>query len=355
MRKCSGRSRPRWLRLAATLSATSLACPLVAAVRGTVVNGTSGAPAEGVMLTLSSFQGGMTPIEETQSQANGSFAFEKDLPPVGAGQPFRGAIRAELDGVGYTEILRAGAALEGIRVTVYSASPSSLPDPNGRVVILEPSGGEMLVRESYQFFNGSEPPVTYSSELGTLQFYLPPEAEGVVQVSGEGPQDMPLRSTALPADEAGLFKVDFPLKPGESSISLTYVLPYEGTTQFEVRSPYAGVLTRLAAPEGVTLRGMQLEPFGEHPGTKASIYSVVGGEPVTVTVEGEGALPPSAPAAPNPETQVSIAPAQVAHELLWIVSLAVLILGLGFFHLWTSQRPGGTQARAPGDGTRPAR
>ena len=115
----------------------------------------------------------MRPLEETVSGTDGAFSFDKELPAVGEGQQLAGSIRAELDGVNYTEILPVGAATRDVQVTVYSASAKPIPAPDARVVILEPGETEMIVREFYPFFNSSSPPVTYSSEAGTLRFFPP--------------------------------------------------------------------------------------------------------------------------------------------------------------------------------------
>ena len=321
------------------------AWPLSGAVRGTVRNGTTGAGSPGVTLTLSSFLGGMTPVEETVTDAEGRFAFEKELPAVASGQPFAGAIRAELDGINYTEILRADDALDNVTITVYSASAEDIAPPANRVLILEPGGEEMVVRESFQFFNDSNPPVTYSTEDGTLRFFLPDAAKGVVQVSGTGPAGMPLRSTALPAGEEGIYKVDFPLKPGESRIDLSYVVPYADGDHFAVRSIYPDVATRVAAPEGVEIAGEGLELFGREPSTNAAIYSVQDSSAVTLTVGGQGALRRESEPSPS-STEITIQPAPIAQELVWIGGLTALILGLGFVHLLTSRRAAATGRRA---------
>lgn len=319
--------------------------PLSGAVRGTVRNGTTGAGSPGVTLTLSSFLGGMTPVEETVTDAEGRFAFEKELPAVASGQPFAGAIRAELDGINYTEILRADDALDNVTITVYSASAEDIAPPANRVLILEPGGEEMVVRESFQFFNDSNPPVTYSTEDGTLRFFLPDAAKGVVQASGTGPAGMPLRSTALPAGGEGLFKVDFPLKPGESRIDLSYVVPHADGDRFAVRSIYPDVATRVAAPEGVEIAGEGLELFGREPSTNAAIYSVQDSSAVTLTVAGQGALRRESEPSPS-STEITIQPAPIAQELVWIGGLTALILGLGFVHLLTSRRAAATGRRA---------
>ena len=319
--------------------------PAWGAVSGTVRNGTTGAGAPGVTLTLSSFLGGMTPVEETVTDTDGRFAFEKELPAVATGQPFAGAIRAELDGINYTEILRADDALDSVTITVYSASAAGVAPPSNRVVILEPGGDEMVVRESFQFFNDSAPPVTYSTEAGTLRFFLPDAAKGVVQVSGTGPAGMPLRSTALPAGEDGLYKVDFPLKPGENRIDLSYLVPFADGSPFTLRSIYPDVATRVAAPEGVEISGESVQLFGREPSTNAAIYSVTGSGAVDLTVSGQGTLRRETPSGSS-STEITIQPAPIARELVWIAGLTILILGLGFVHLLTSRQAAATGRQA---------
>lgn len=335
------------LATAANAAAIAVLAPQLAlAVGGTVVNGTTGAPQAGVALTLSSFRGGMTPLEETVSQADGSFEFTKALPTVAAGQPFAGAIRAEHDGIGYTEILGGGEAHDSVRVTVYSVSERELPAPVNRVLILEPGGEELLLRESFQFVNDSSPPVTYSSAAGTLNFYLPPEAEGGVDVSGTGPAGMPLRSTALPAGPDNIHKVDFPLKPGESRIDLQYAVPYEDGMPFTTRSTYPSVNTRLAAPAGVSLEGVGVASLGQEPTTLASIYTVPEGPAVTLTVKGSGQLRTGTGSGAGGQAEISIEQAPVSKELPWIAGLAIAILGLGFYHLLSSRVPQERRAKA---------
>ena len=345
------RGRPRAVHLGLPLlvavgvvSQTSL---LPGAVRGTVRNATSGQPAGGVMLTLSSFKDGMTPVDETTSAADGRFAFEKELPTVADRQPFLGAIRAEHDGVGYTEILRSGASLEDIQIIVYSARTTNLPAPLGRVVILEPGDTALIVRDNYQFVNDSEPPVTYSSESGTLRFFLPPAAQGQVQVSGMGPARMSLPSTALPSDEPDIFKVDFPLKPGQNSLDLTYVVPHAGATQLTLRTLYRGVPTRVAVPEDVQLTG-DIRPLSAPTEARASIYEISDQDVVVLEVTGQGSFPRQTADASPPPAEVTVEPAPVAAEILWIITISALILGLGFFHLLTSKRTAGRPAFTDG-------
>ena len=334
--------RPVVASLAVMACLFGFVAPQALGVGGVVLNGTTGRPQAGVMLTLSSFRGGMTPVEETQSEADGRFEFTKELPAVASGQPFLGAIRAEHEGVGYTEILRGDTTHDDLRVTVYSAADSDLPAPWNRVVIVEPGTQEMVVRESFQFVNDATPPVTFSSADGTLQFYLPGEAGGNVEVSGTGPAGMPLRSTALPTGIPDLHRVDFPLKPGESRIDLQYSMPYEDGVDLVVRTAYQGLESRVAAPLGVTVEGVGIRDLGQEPTTQASIWAIPPDPSVTLSITGVGQLSPSAGGAENSGSSgdFRIAPAPIAEELVWIVGLAIGIFAVGFLHLWSAKPPG---------------
>ena len=309
-----------------------------AAVRGTVRNATNGKPAAGAVLTLSTFQGGMRPIDEAVSGPDGGFEFAKELPETPEGQPFLGAVRADFEAVGYTELIRSDTNRESLDIVVYSASADNLPEPDGRIVILEPGESEIVINESYQFFNMSNPPVTYSSEEGTLRFFLPPEAKGIVQVSATGPAGMPLRSAGLPSGQENIYKVDFPLKPGENRVDVTYLLPRSEDAPLEIHALYRGVPTRIAAPDGVALAGEGLQAVGREPGTQAAIYEAPDAETISLRVSGAGSLrrAAEAPAGGNPGGEIAVRPAPVAGELAWIVGLTLAIFGIGFAYLLTS-------------------
>ena len=328
------------LAVAAGIAVGWFATPCTAAVEGTVRNATTGGPAAGVTLTLSTFEGGMRPLEETVSGADGAFSFDKELPAVGEGQQLAGSIRAEHDGVNYTEILPVGAATQDVPVTVYSASADGIPPPEGRAVFLEPGETEMMVRDIYPFVNNSSPPVTYSSETGTLRFFLPEAAQGLVRVSGTGPAGMALPSTALASETANVYKVDFPLKPGKNSIELAYVVPHEDGAEFTVRSMYPTLGTRVVVPGGWSLEGPGLSRLGNVPETNLALYDLADAGPVAITVTRR----------PSTSSQISIEPAPIANELGWIAGLAVLILGLGFAHLLASATPRSGKVRSGPEG-----
>ncbi|MEX2300063.1 MAG: hypothetical protein WD733_03945 [Bryobacterales bacterium] len=324
-----------------------------AAIEGKVINRTTGQPAAGVLITLLKFEGGMDPIEEVSSGEGGAFTFQKPL--LGAnGSPVPGMLRAEYQGVSYSEMLPPGRPAEGLEVSVYSVDDQQVLAPSTHIMIFEPGGEEMVVKDVFALVNDSSPPRAYrDAENGTLRFYLPPEAKGIVQVSASGPQRMPLRSVATRTSEANVYMVDFPIKPGENTIELTYLVPYSDGVEFQGRVLYEGLKTRMAAPEGVTLAGEGLVFMDQEPRTKASIYDLAPVASFSVKISGQGQLSRSGgdqPEAAAPGgSEIRIAPAPVAKELYWVLGLTSAVLLVGFYYLYTAKRPDPAVATAAAD------
>lgn len=339
--------------LAMALLVLAFASGAQAVVTGKLVNRTTNQPAGGVLVTLLKFEAGMDPVEEVRTDAGGAFRFEKPL--VGAtGGPVPGMVRAEFEGVAYSEMIPPGTSSEGLEVAVYSVEEKQALKPRGHILIFEPGAAEMVVNENFAFLNDSNPPRTFrDAENGTLRFYLPPEAKGIVQVRTAGPQRMPLRSVATPAGEANIYKVDFPLKPGENSIDLTYLLPFSEGTAFESRVLYEGLDARVAAPAGVSVEGEGLLPLGEEPRTKASIYELAAAPTIRVRISGQGKLAPSGAGAATGEATsegnpIKVADAPVAKEIYWVLGLTAAVLLVGFVYLYSKQ-PGAAMAPAATD------
>lgn len=347
MRLFGFHARPRWSRHAGHAACIALAAVLAtaaqAAVTGRVVNRTTNQPEAGVFLTLISFGEGMDPIEEVKSGPGGDFRFEK---PLGG----TGMIRAEYGGVSYTHILPPGQPTEDIDVEVFEVVSGEAPPPMAHVMLFETDGPSLVVTESFIFENDATPPKTYrDAERGTLRFFLPPAANGQVDVRATGPASMPLRSAADPTSQPNVYKVDFPLKPGENRIDLNYSVPFPEDGTFAVRVVYKGVSTRLAVPPGMTLESEGLTPMGNEPRTKASLYELEGGRTeyqLKITGEGrlqsaEGSESPPATGSPN---RITVQNAPIHSEYIWILLIAGAILGIGFFRLYTATPPAGKAA-----------
>lgn len=314
----------------AALAMLLAAAPLDAAIEGVVVNGTTGRPQSGVAVTLVKLEQGMVPVGTTRSEAGGKFRFSEDAGDL--------MLRAEFDGVTYNHRITPGARMGDIRVNVYaSEAPTvSAGSPDQHVLLIEPNGNQMVVNESFLFRNESRPPVTYADpKRGTLRFYLPPAAKEVVQVQATGPAAMPIRSSAEKTGEPNVYRVSFPIKPGESRIDLTYLVPYQANMEFVVRTLYPGVVARLAAPSGVTITGDGLRSMGQEPQTQAAVFDLGSSGQARLTISGEGRLARSEGSEGGGE-EISVTAPAVRKQLWMILGFAAAILGLGFYGLYTA-------------------
>src|ERR1035438_7071341 len=297
--------------------------PLFAAVDGTVVNKTTGQPQSGATVTLYKLgQAGMESVESVKSGAQGKFHI--DQTPQGPH-----LIQTAYDGVTYNHMLPPGSATAGVSLDVYNSSKQ----PGGarisrHFVIFQPGGAQMSVSEGFIFTNNGT--TTYNDpDGGTLKFYLPTAAKGIVQVKATAPQGMPIDRAADKTNRKDIYKLDFPIKPGETSIQVTYLVPYssgavfEGKTVGKTEEP-----TLLVVPNGVTLKGEGVENKGQEPRSQASIYSVAS---ANYKVEIAGSMPAAAAAdADSGDSGPSleeVSPKILQQNMRWILALALGILG----------------------------
>lgn len=267
-----------------------LACAAAgqAAVDGIVTNGTSGKPQPGATVTL--FQPtdqGPQFIESVKTDAAGRFAITKEVPGGGAGPLLLQAVYA---GVQYNKTLTPGSPTTGVEIPVYESSKQQGEAKIGQhVMLIEPNNGTMQVAESYMFENSGKT-AWNNPDTGTLQFTLPAAAGGKVEVNVLAPGGLPIRRAADPAGKPNTFKVDFPIKPGESEIRLEWSMPFTSPGVFEGSVIARGAPDmKLLAPVGVTLKGDGVTSLGQEPTTGATIYGITGAK-YHIDVEGSGTL-----------------------------------------------------------------
>jgi hypothetical protein len=163
------------------------------------------------------------------------------------------------------------------------------------------------------------------------------------------PQGMPVPRPALKTNQPNVYKVEFPIKPGETSIDLSYTAPLGTPPVLAGKVLHSGAALRLVVPAGVTLSGPGITHVGEEPQTKAQIYSAPGPE-YKVQMEGSGQLQAATPAPAAQEEEDSGPPiTQILppayDNMYWTLGLAGAILLLGFAMLYRRQTPGGTSPK----------
>ncbi len=315
------------------------AAPAFASIDGTVVNRTTGHPEPGVSITLvKPGQGGMRTLGTTTSDASGHFVFQNDEP--GGGPQL---LQASYKGVNYNKLMTPNIPTSNVELEVYEATTSpAVANIAQQMMVFEPSSSRIGVEETVLIENQTN--TTYNNpKLGSLRFYLPPAANGQVRVSAQSSQGMPLPRAAEKTAEANVFKVNFPIKPGETQFDVSYVLPAGSPFHFEsrvvtVKGMPAGPL-RLIAPPGVTLAGKDLQSLGTEPKTKATIYNVTARDLFSADIVGTGSLhnaDQGAQTDTSDEPPVTEGPPRIYNHLGSLLALAFSILAIGLIVLFRS-------------------
>lgn len=322
-----------------------VATAALAAIDGTVINRTTGKPQSGatvVLFRLGDAQG-MAPTGSATTDASGRFAIDQ-----AAGGPV--LLQATHDGVAYSHMVQPGGPATGIQIEVFNVSRQPVGVKlSQHMLLLEPAAKEMVVNETYIFQNSGTATFRDAS-AGTLKFYLPASAKGIVQVTATAPKGMPIRRNAEKTAQADVYKLDFPIKPGETKIDLAYLVPLGSPATFEGRTVEKGAPTRLIVPSGVVVRGEGVESLGQEPTLKANVYGV-SRESYKVELEGTGSLRASAEPAEEGQGQSfeQILP-RVYGNVELILALAFSILALGFALLYKARIPDSVPTR-PAKGT----
>ena len=296
-----------------------------AAVDGIVVNQTTGKPQANATVTLYRVTAeGPESLESVKSTADGKFVIPKDPSP---GAPH--LLQAAFDGVVYNKMLPPGMPATDLTLNVYTSSTQrGAVKIMQHMILLEPSATELSVRESY-FYKNDGKTTWNDSERGNLRFEIPAGSRGNVEVNATAPQGMPIRRAPEKTNEPGVMKVDFPVKPGETRIDLTYKVDFKSPGKFSGRTLEKAESTMMAIPAGVEVKGEGIEDRGKEPSTSASIFSVIG-DKFTVEMNGTGELDNGARKNEEDGPSIEVSPARVMERKYYVFGVAGAILLLSF-------------------------
>jgi hypothetical protein len=280
-----------------------------ATVHGTVKNGTTGKLAGDVEVILIQLQGGMQPVLNSKTDAQGQFTF--DYPAIGT-QPM--LVRAVYHGINFHQPLPPGRNEIQVEVFESSRDPKTI-SVDTHFVIFQPNGASLTVGEEYSVKNASSPAQAYFRTDGNFDFALP-DGANLKQVAAQGPSGMPV--VQAPIDKGkNRYSVAYAFRPGENGVRYSYELPYANSTaSVKLTTVYPGTRLVVVAPPTVQITGDGLQPGGQEQGM--SVYTrenLAANSTFTVSVAGS-APPPSpndadadAAAAQNRDTQQGSGPA----------------------------------------------
>jgi hypothetical protein len=320
---------------------------LAGTVTGTVTNGTTGKPAAGVDVILIQLQGTMVPVAQTKTDANGHY--QLDHPSLGNGPML---IRAVYRGVNYHEPATPRKTTVDIEVFEPTTNPTAF-SVTARAIILEPSGADLVVNEEYLITNKTQPPVAFYKPGDSFEFSIPANAQ-LGEVSVVGTSGMPVRQE--PASKSkNLQAIDFPFRPGDSSVRLSYKIPYSGNqASLNFTSPYSIDRVAFFAPPGMQISGNGFTPSGQQQGFNVFLKeSVVANRAEAVAISGTGLMPQSSSndaqaddaqnpsvnsraesSVPAPSASLTTLPARLDSVRWYIVGGFAAIFALGLIYIW---------------------
>lgn len=311
------------------------ALPLFAQIDGVVTNATTGKPQAGVIVNLiHPGENGMQVLGTATSGADGSFKINQPLPPPPA------LLQSQFQGVEYNMVVPPGSPTSGIKVSVYDATSQASDAAISRqhLILLEPQADAIHFNETFLVQNTGKTTVL-DTVNGSVQFYLPKDARNGAKVTVQAPNGMPITRAPEKTAQDDVFKVGYPIKPGETEYDVAYSLP--SSAQFSAKAVGKGQ-TLVVTPETVTLTSAGLKDDGIRQlgqgGPSAHVYEVSAkaGAVYEVSIVGTGALSagnnessqkPSEEEGGPPKERVG--PPRLYQRLPWVLGLAFGILGLG--------------------------
>jgi hypothetical protein len=254
-------------------------------LNGTVKNGTTGQVAAGADVILIQLQGGMQPVANTKTDAQGQFHF--DNPQLGTGPML---VRVVYKGVNYHEPITPGKMSATIEVFEPTNDPKSFNVAN-HAIILQPNGTDLMVGEEYMIANKTQPPLAFYRADGSFDFTLPDGAD-FNQASAWGASGMPVVQGTIDKGKNQM-AIAFPFRPGESGVRLSYKVPYAGNhVTLRNVSQYSSDRLIIAAPPTVQITGAGITAAGQDQGFNVYMRdNVAANAPVEINVSGTAPMP----------------------------------------------------------------
>jgi hypothetical protein len=308
--------------------------PAAAVVNGVVINRTTGKPQAGATVGLNKLgtQNGIELVAQAKTDAGGKFSIDQEVQG-----PY--LIRTAFDGVTYNHPLMPGTPTTDLTLEVYDASRQpGAAKVSKHMMLFEPGAGQMVVNETYLYVNNGKTAWNDPGN-GTLHFYLPAGANGKVDVKATAPNGALIGAPVSKYSRDDIYKVDFPVKPGETRFDVTYSVPYTIGSPYEGRIATKDENTYLIAPNGVTLKGDHLNDLGTEPRTQAHIFGLTGASDYKIELTGAEVAGPDTAAAAGADQQearpdIEVIPPRINAEVKPVLAIALGILGLGFALLY---------------------
>jgi hypothetical protein len=300
-------------------------------IKGTLVNGTTGKPLPASTVTLvETGAGGMREGLQARTDALGRFSLNASPKP-----PF--LLSTIFEGVTYNHLIENVPATGEVGLEVYTATArQGAIKLSKHMILLTPSAGQMAVNEVMLYDNPGNTTWTGAAS-GTLSFSLPDAAQGKVTVHATAPGGMDLEQRAEAISDPGVYRVKFPIKPGQTRFDVSYSVPFEEGSTYSGRIVTKDENTYLIVPAGMTLEGDHLTDLGIEQRTSTHIYGLTAatyGVKLAAATAGSESQQADGNAPPIEEI-----PPRVSSRAALILAAASAVLALGFVILYRMPLP----------------
>ncbi len=253
-------------------------------LHGSVKNGTTSKPAADIEVILIQLQGGMQPVANTRTDAQGQFTF--DYPTLGTAPML---VRAVFHGVNFHQPIPPGRSDVEIEVFDPTQDAKTIAVPT-HIVIFQPNGSKLVVGEEYSVTNNASPKQAYFRADGNFEFALPEGAE-LQQAAAWGPSGMPVVQSTIDKTK-NHYAIAFAFRPGESGVRYSYEMPYPGNAaSIKLPTVYPDAKLLVLGAPTLQIGGDGLQPNGQEQG-----MNIYGRGPLakssTYTVSVSGTAPP---------------------------------------------------------------
>lgn len=249
-------------------------------VSGTVKNGTTNQPVAHTDVILLQLQGGMQAVATVKTDASGHFTITNSV--LGTAPML---LRVPYKGILYHQPVTPNTPTVDVTVYEPTRDPNSFAVTSCEIVV-QPKGSDLAIGEQYIIQNQTHPPVAFFLKDGSFRFQVPPGAQ-VNQVSAWDSSGMPVIQGTIDKG-SGVEAVDWPFRPGENGVRISYQLPYTSNqASIQTTSVYDVQRVILAVPPGLQVTAAGFSPAGNEQGF--DIYtrdSVAANTPLAISLSG---------------------------------------------------------------------
>src|SRR5215469_1694241 len=333
-------------------------------ISGRVQNQSTQAPAAGDEVMLLKLGEGMQEEERTKTDAQGAFVLNRNDASA------QYVIRVLHQGVNYDQTVAAKAPLD---LRVFDAV-SRIPGLMGAFgfVEIETEDNTLKVREKFSIVNNSNPPVTQAN-ANNFEISVPQNATvELAEVKGPGGIWVKVSPETV-AGRKDIYRVKFPLRPGNTLFMFSYQLPYTGSATFRLKLPYpikkgvdtgVGVVLPSSMSFKALLPGTFEKPIVSDGLLREKVAKELANEVPPFEVSGSGKAPPPSTTAqvappvaarppsatPHSPQQNPVAASDSSRGGLWFMLAGIVaILAMGVYAIWRIRKKIVAPVVAPSD------